>query len=240
MTALVPQRISITGLVPVLSAATEDGDTVRPSPTTFIWVANSDESDHAVTLNDPRTAAAVVGGASGTSDADLDVDVTIPAGGFKLIGVGTRFLDPSTGLASWSYDDETDLTIGAFYLPAGAGANGAVGSITAADQKITEAGLAPSFTAAGAGQKFRCGARRFLLVKNAHSADHSITLDDPTSVGPTGANQFDPDVVVSVAHTTVYSFIGPLDGRFADASDGYRADGAWSLTTSMSYAALTI
>ena len=56
--------------------------------------------------------------------------------------------------------------------------------------------LTPAYVAAaGGGDSFAPeGARCIIHVKNAHSASWTLTINDPTSLAPTGAKSFDPDV----------------------------------------------
>lgn len=52
------------------------------------------------------------------------------------------------------------------------------------------------------GDRFNPGSNRpvFLYVKNGGGAPITVTIDDPTSVTPPSATQFNPDVPVTVAN----------------------------------------
>lgn len=233
MATLTAARIAITGTTVTLAAAAGGGDKAKPGPGVFLYVTNGDSGPHTVTLNDPNSVDP-----GNANDFDPDVDIVIVAGVSKFIPLPVRFLD-ADGLAHWTYDAVTSVTVGAFILPLGRGLALPVTGTVIATQKLAQAGLAPSYTAAAASQKIKPGPRTFLHVRNAHNADHTITLDDPTSVTPVGASAFNPDVAVSVVQATS-KFIGPVDDRFADRADTGRADIAWSATTSMSVASLQI
>jgi hypothetical protein len=66
----------------------------------------------------------------------------------------------------------------------------------------------------------RDGSTTFICLNNLlGAAPCVVTLNDPKSVGPPGAKQFDPDLEVTVP-AGEYWMIGPLSaGRFNDASD---------------------
>lgn len=68
-------------------------------------------------------------------------------------------------------------------------------------QEVTPAGITPSYAAAaGGGDTFEPlrGQAYNLHVKNGGGSSVTVTVDDPTSVGPTGAAAFNPDLAVSV------------------------------------------
>jgi hypothetical protein len=74
-------------------------------------------------------------------------------------------------------------------------------------QTVTEAGLAPTYTAVGATDTFAPSAADYdkamiLHVKNAGGSADSVSVDDPNSLGPAGATAYNPDVTVSVPATT--------------------------------------
>lgn len=223
---LASQRVVITGLESTSAPATADGDTMRCSLGAFLYVENGDVDPHTVTINDP--------------DPDgTDVDVVVEAGDAALIGpISNRFRDRNDGFAHITYDDVTDVDVTAIVCPTGRLPGHVTGSALTT-QHVTLDGLVPDYTAAGASQKIKPGLRTFLHVRNGDGSSHSATLDDPTSVSPVGAKQFDPDVQVTVTNGE-NRWIGPIDGRFADPDDTNLADIAWSATTSMSIAVLAI
>jgi hypothetical protein len=93
---------------------------------------------------------------------------------------------------------------------------------TLAKQQIIPQGITPTFTAATAGgDKVMPGMTTFIEVKNASGASINVTLDDTLSTGPSGASQFNADVVVAVPATTGDKMIGPIDpARFSAVADG--------------------
>lgn len=91
---------------------------------------------------------------------------------------------------------------------------------TLAKQTILPAGLNPTFAAAaGGGDKVQAGPAVFLVVKNGGGAPITVTIDDPTSVSPAGAQAFNPDLSVSVTNAQE-RWIGPLTDRFTNPADG--------------------
>lgn len=224
--SLASQRVVVTGLAAVLSPATAEGDTMRPNLGAFLYVVNDDTNPHDVTVNDPRPGG-------------TDIVVTVADGTEAFIGpIDGPYRDRNDGYAHISYDDVTSVTVAALVCPLGVRPSHPSG--TALDtQEITTDGLVASYDAAAGGQKVLPGQRVLLHVKNGDGSSHSITLDDPTSVSPVGAKQFDPDVQVTITNGTS-KFIGPIDRRFADHEDTNRADISWSATTSMTVAVLAI
>jgi hypothetical protein len=88
-------------------------------------------------------------------------------------------------------------------------------------QKLTLAGVAPTYTAANAGgdsfvNDQADGSRTFLHVKNTGGSPITVTLDDPNSKTPEGATAWNPDLAVSVPATTGDRMIGPIGPRFID------------------------
>lgn len=70
-------------------------------------------------------------------------------------------------------------------------------------QTIVEAGLTPSYVAVSASDTFVPAAGdanrvHILHVKNGGASPDSVVIDDPNSVGPAGATQYNPDITVSV------------------------------------------
>lgn len=91
---------------------------------------------------------------------------------------------------------------------------------TLAKQTILPAGLTPAYAAAGAGgDKCTAGPAVFLHVKNGGGAPITVTVDDPTSVSPSGAQAFNPDLSVVVTNAQE-RMIGPLTDRFTNPTDG--------------------
>jgi hypothetical protein len=77
--------------------------------------------------------------------------------------------------------------------------------------------------ASAGGDKVRPGPNVFLEVNNGGGSPITVTVNDPNSRGPVGANAFDGDLVKSVAAGKL-AYIGPLTAeRFADPSDGLAA-----------------
>ena len=94
---------------------------------------------------------------------------------------------------------------------------------TLTKQTIVPAGTNPSYVAAaGGGDKVAPGPTTFLHVKNGGGAPITVTVDDPTSVGPAGAQAFNPDLSVSVTNAQE-RMIGPITERFANPADGLAA-----------------
>lgn len=107
-------------------------------------------------------------------------------------------------------------------------------------QQITPAGLAPTYAAAAAGgDKIAPGPNVFLHVKNTGGSPATVTVDDPNSVGPSGAAQYNPDLSVSVPATTGDRMIGPLGSRFQASTDGLVAI-TYSGVTGVTVAAIAI
>lgn len=111
---------------------------------------------------------------------------------------------------------------------------------TLTKQQIVTTGLAPTFAAcAGGGDKVAPGDTTFIEVKNASAGALTVTIDDPNSASPSGAQAFNPDLSVSVPATTGDRMIGPLPAaRFANSADGLVAitySGVTSLTIGAFY-----
>lgn len=107
-------------------------------------------------------------------------------------------------------------------------------------QQIAPAGTTLTFgAAAGGGDTLTPGDTTFLYVKNGGGSPITVTIDDPNSVGPSGAAQFNPDLSVSVTNGSE-KCIGPLSAtRFGRSSDGQVAI-TYSAVTSVTVAAVRI
>jgi hypothetical protein len=56
---------------------------------------------------------------------------------------------------------------------------------------------------------------RYLLhVKNGHTVPQTVTVDDPNSVGPSGAVAFNPDMAIVIANATEQWILIDNPGRF--------------------------
>ncbi|MGW4803004.1 hypothetical protein [Kitasatospora sp. NPDC004272] len=103
-------------------------------------------------------------------------------------------------------------------------------------QAIAMAGTTPTYSAAVASTTVPCGERNFLHVKNTAGSSMTVTL---TATGRV-RGQLAADLVVTVPATTGDKMIGPIPAElFAGAVDGSCAV-AYSSTTSVTAALLTI
>lgn len=104
---------------------------------------------------------------------------------------------------------------------------------TLAKQMVVPTGLAPTYAAAaGGGDKVTPADGSWIHVKNGSGGALTVTVDDPTSVGPVGAQAFNPDLSVSVP-AAGERLIGPIGARYANPADGLAAitySGVTSLT----------
>ena len=87
---------------------------------------------------------------------------------------------------------------------------------------VTLAGIdqaAAQAAASAGGDEFSSSGKQYLVITNADASPHTVTVDDPNSVAPTDAKQFNPDVDIVVdAGTTVIA--GPFTAtRFVNSSD---------------------
>lgn len=108
-----------------------------------------------------------------------------------------------------------------------------------ANQVITVAGTTPTLVAAAVGgDTVTPRPNLFLWVKNGGGASVTVTVDDPNSVSPGGAKQFDPDLSVAVP-AGADRLIGPLDPtRFTNPTTGVAAitySGVTSVTVGAFY-----
>lgn len=224
--SLASQRVVVTGLEATLSPATAEGDTMRTNLGAFLYVVNDDTNPHTVTVNDPRPGG-------------TDIEVEVADGTEAFIGpIDSQYRDRNDGFAHVTYDDVTSVTVAALVCPRGVRPSHPSG--TALTQQIIDAdGLVANYTAAAGGQKVHPGERVILHVVNGDASPHTLTLDDPTSVSPVGASAFNPDVAIVVTNGES-RFIGPIDRRFADRDDTYRAELTWSATTGMTIAVIAL
>jgi len=103
-------------------------------------------------------------------------------------------------------------------------------------QVVSLAGTTPTYAAAAGSTTVPCGERNFLHVKNANGSSMTVTL---TATGKI-RGQLAADVVITVPATTGDKMIGPIPAElFAGATDGSCAV-AYSSTTSVTVALLTI
>lgn len=107
---------------------------------------------------------------------------------------------------------------------------------TVSTETVDIDGLVATYSAAsGGGDKCAVGDNIFLHVKNADGSPTTVTLTTPGTVE--GVAIADPAIVVAAG---TEAFIGPITGKlFRAASDGLCAI-AWSNTTSITFAVLTV
>lgn len=105
-------------------------------------------------------------------------------------------------------------------------------------QPLVVAGLEPVLTAAGAGgDDFTTTGKQYLMIVNGDSSSHTATVNDPNSVGPDSAKQFnaDVDIVVPAGETRI---AGPFTAaRFRDGADS-KVHVTYSAVTSVEVALL--
>lgn len=106
-------------------------------------------------------------------------------------------------------------------------------------KNINESGVTPTYAAVGAtGDKVKPGDRTFIHVKNASGGSVTVTVDDTQTKAPSGAYQFNPDLVVTIANGSE-KMIGPLPASRFYGADGY-ANVTYSASVSVTIAALRI
>lgn len=99
-----------------------------------------------------------------------------------------------------------------------------------APQNVEVTGLEATYaTCAGGGDSFVNTGRQMIHIKNGHSSPQTVTVDDPKSQSPAGAEAFDPDVAVEVTNAED-RFIGPFDPARFGASVALTYDGVVALT----------
>lgn len=106
---------------------------------------------------------------------------------------------------------------------------------TLTTQQIAQAGIAPTYAAVGASDKFTPGDNVFLHFKNTNAATRTPTVDSkvPSNYGT------DVDVTVVVPATTGDVMIGPFPAQRFAGTDGL-ADISYSATTNLTVAVLRL
>lgn len=112
LTVLSIQKAGIADLDAVLVAAAAAGDKYKASSGTFIVIKNADAGSHTLTIAKP----------SATTDDDnlgslvvADITLVVATGDVGFVSVPSGYTD-SSGNYSWTYDDETGLTVGVFSI----------------------------------------------------------------------------------------------------------------------------
>lgn len=85
-------------------------------------------------------------------------------------------------------------------------------------QAVSQIGLALNMGQAAAGDTAQVGQNKFLVVRNADAAPHTVTIAVP-GVGFTGVANPDLATVVAAGATAII----PLLSVYADSTQGYRA-----------------
>lgn len=112
MATLAIQTIDNDGLTPAYVSAAGGGDKVVCGQGCYVHVKNGSGGSITVTVVTPETV-----------DGDLavgDRNVSVAAGAEAKIAVGSRYRNPSDGLAALTYSGVTSLTIGSFRAPVSA------------------------------------------------------------------------------------------------------------------------
>jgi hypothetical protein len=109
MAALTTKIIGLDGVAITFADATSGGDTCETGPGVALLVKNGDASSHTVTLATPGTVRGL---------AIADRTVTVAAGAEEAVLVTSDYRDPSTGLASITYDGVTSVTVAVIRVPA--------------------------------------------------------------------------------------------------------------------------
>lgn len=109
MATLSVQRVDMTGLDPAFAAASAGGDEFVNSGRAVLYVKNGDATDKTVTV-DSQTPC--------NQGFDHDVQVTVPAGGERIIGPfpKNRF-DDASGKVQITYSDVTAVTVAVLEVP---------------------------------------------------------------------------------------------------------------------------
>lgn len=109
MAILTAQVISHSEITPTFAAADVLGDSVSNDGRTYLHFKNADAAPHTATVNSRSNCS---------QGFDHDVVVTIPAttGDVKVGPFPKGRFDDSNGRITWTYDDVTSVTVGAFRL----------------------------------------------------------------------------------------------------------------------------
>lgn len=102
MATLATQVIPHAGAAPTYGSAAGGGDKGTPGEGVMLHVKNGDSASHTVTLAIP----ALVDGQAIPSRA-----VVVSAGSAKFIPILALYNNPSDGLAHWTYDAVTSVTV---------------------------------------------------------------------------------------------------------------------------------
>jgi hypothetical protein len=102
MATLATQVIPHGGVAPTYASASGGGDKAVPGAGVMLHVKNGDSGSHTVTLAIPRTV---------DGQAVASRVVTVAAGAAKFIPIVSLYEDPSDGLAAWTYDAVTSVTV---------------------------------------------------------------------------------------------------------------------------------
>ncbi|MCW7941694.1 hypothetical protein AAW14_06535 [Streptomyces hygroscopicus] len=108
MATLAPQSVPLAGLSPTYAAASAGGDAAVTGSGLVLHVKNGDAASHTVTLVTPGTEHGL---------AIADRAVTVAASGSQFIPLSDDYKDPSTGLASITYDAVTSVTVAVLRVP---------------------------------------------------------------------------------------------------------------------------
>ncbi|MCI0384586.1 hypothetical protein [Streptomyces sp. CNQ085] len=107
MADLDPQRIPLSGLQPVYSAASAGGDTAPIGTDLLLLVRNDGASPVTITV-------AAGSDMDGLTIGDASEDV--PAGGDVVIPMGSVYRDTGTGRAAITYSDTTSVDVAVLQL----------------------------------------------------------------------------------------------------------------------------
>ncbi len=114
-----------------------------------------------------------------------------------------------------------------------------------ATQTVSLSGVEPTFNEAdAAGNEFNPGDRTYIHVRNGaggsiNSGSITVMIDDPNSIGPEAATDFDPDLTIVLA-PNMQKVVGPLQAsRFGNPDDGL-VYVTYDITTTLDIAVLQI
>jgi hypothetical protein len=108
MAALTTKIIGLDGTAVTYADAASGGDTCETGPGVALLIKNGDASSHTVTLETPGTYKGL---------AIADRAVAVAAGAEAAVLVTSDYRDPSTGLASITYDSVTSVTVAVIRVP---------------------------------------------------------------------------------------------------------------------------